>query len=299
MRRMLRGAEPILAVLGFALALAVLLGAQLGRGDPAERDCQTNNKQVALAMIMYANDYNDRFPMPNYRGLTHPEWGNLQGEDPDLPWPRLTYPYSKSGDVYRCPADPLGDSIEAYVLDPRTGGPLPDEADTYVRRAAWGFRTNRGYNHVWLAPEVIETGKPVVHPLRQTDAGTPAATILFLDSAWSRDRDGKPVGGGRFIVDAPLRHTARVWGKLPASKEGPGGWLCYVYGQGDPNSEYCKSNEQAYGYVYPFHKDGTGVVTAFLDGHVKTVTMRELLAGTDPAKQTITDPRDCLWDTIE
>jgi prepilin-type processing-associated H-X9-DG protein len=73
-----------------AAALTVSLGVWVGaqRDQAAERrSCQSNLKQLSTALLMYMQDYDERFP-------------------PADRWTPNLQPYIKNNSVYKCPSDP-------------------------------------------------------------------------------------------------------------------------------------------------------------------------------------------------
>jgi hypothetical protein len=257
-----------------------------------------HHNTMIKAIIMYANDNDDLLPPAGGNGLTGRSWAKLTPPNADFPWTMALWPYFKDLTHLRCPADPAYRKPEIYASDPRSGQAVPTSVTSEAKRMATFFHTNVGYNHVWLSPEQHVRGLPWVMPATQSEVASPANTVLFVDSAWSRDSKGAPIGGGRYIIDAPIRPNRGVlWGKLPATAGGAGGWLCYTMGNGEPSSPYCKTNPQAYGYCYPFHTEQFTV--SFLDGHTKGMTADQLVVGIDFKKNKIVDFDQCLWDTQE
>ncbi len=99
-----------LAGLVTAVAVVAILAAILfpvfgkARGKARDATCLSNEKQIGLAIIMYAQDYDQYLP-------PHSEWRT-----------RLD-PYLKTTVVYRCPAAPQLDC--GYAYDPRVSDQRP------------------------------------------------------------------------------------------------------------------------------------------------------------------------------
>src|SRR5207302_320748 len=106
--------------------------------------CLSNTKQMALATIMYAQDYDEIYckVLENY---FCPLWG---GGD-NCPWEGMLQPYVKNYNIFSCPYSP----ILAYSTDPAdspgnvTQGTFPDLiVGQYAMNELFGFRSAR-QNH--------------------------------------------------------------------------------------------------------------------------------------------------------
>jgi prepilin-type N-terminal cleavage/methylation domain-containing protein/prepilin-type processing-associated H-X9-DG protein len=96
----------LLVVIAIIAILAAILFPVFARAREKARSssCQSNLKQLALGMIMYSQDYDERFPNWN--------WGRDRGNPPvsgagssPLPWYLAIFPYVKNQQLYICPSD--------------------------------------------------------------------------------------------------------------------------------------------------------------------------------------------------
>ena len=85
----------LLVVIAIIAILAAILFPVFARAREKARQssCQSNEKQLALGMLMYVQDYDERLPM---------RWVE-RGSD-DIYIPDLIYPYVKNAQIYECPS---------------------------------------------------------------------------------------------------------------------------------------------------------------------------------------------------
>ena len=83
----------LLVVIAIIAILAAILFPVFARAREKARanTCLSNTKQLTLGLLMYVNDFDERFP-PSMSG-----WGSPPG------WETLTYPYVKNVQIYQCP----------------------------------------------------------------------------------------------------------------------------------------------------------------------------------------------------
>ena len=86
----------LLVVIAIIAILAAILFPVFARAREKARTaaCQSNLKQMGLAVLMYAQDYDERFPGPVA----------LTGGP--APWDLAIFPYTKNWQVYQCPSNP-------------------------------------------------------------------------------------------------------------------------------------------------------------------------------------------------
>ena len=158
----------LLVVIAIIAILAAILFPVFARAREKARQttCASNEKQMALAMIQYANDYDDVYP--SGAGYTNPGSGYVP-----LPgWSYQIYPYVKSFNVYLCPDDQvvrnysgLKDFPGTSVIVPVSYG-MPDSDDGGRYGGCSGGDLNcaglAGYytGNIWLAWNMSQVQVP-------------------------------------------------------------------------------------------------------------------------------------------
>ncbi len=93
----------LLVVIAIIAILAAILFPVFAKAREKARQssCQSNCKQQGLAVLQYAQDYDERMT-PNY-------WDNGQPGQPvpahQRTWAHLSYPYVKNTQIFRCPSN--------------------------------------------------------------------------------------------------------------------------------------------------------------------------------------------------
>ena len=87
----------LLVVIAIIAILAAILFPVFARARDAARGaaCQSNQKQIALGFGMYVQDYDEVYPIYFY---------TVSGVN--FAWPGAINPYTKNGQIFRCPNDP-------------------------------------------------------------------------------------------------------------------------------------------------------------------------------------------------
>jgi len=154
----------LLVVIAIISILASILFPVFARARENARraSCLSNLKQIGLGVMMYTQDYDEKYP-----AAVQP---NNQEPSADLGgwwysnywyWPQLLDPYTKSEQVFFCPSSPKG-----------TTSPF-SATQTY----------NYGANLLIMRNNVSSNVYP---PISLASIGSPASTYLLMDAGWNR-----------------------------------------------------------------------------------------------------------------
>lgn len=254
----------VIAIIAILAAILFPVFAQ-AREKARQTSCVSNFKQVALAHLMYVQDYDEKFAPfmwgPGDGGFSY-DWATC------FTWPQMVAPYVKSWPIFRCPSD-------AYARDSQSlvNMGYPSNATGRQRDYAVGLNTDLGYNYMHLAPmkgDAAQSQGKGISALAKA-----ANTYMFLDSTWDYAGCDVPAGGGNWFVEAPS-----YW--YSNSDWWFGGW----------DIDDCNSWLH-YGGTFPRHSNALNV--AFTDGHVKVQRVGDMLQGVNPRTYQVTDRAAFHW----
>jgi prepilin-type N-terminal cleavage/methylation domain-containing protein/prepilin-type processing-associated H-X9-DG protein len=188
--------------------------------------CISNQKQLALAWIMYAGDFADRLT-PNWLGDPRAWIDGTLGSVHDRPGATnvnairkgLLYPYNPNDGVYQCPTAKGGPPsppymrttrlVRHYSMQGRMGG--ADDADS----AKYGV-----YSTSWVLGNRYAQYKK----LAEVRNPSPAEAMVFVDESILTLDDGY------FAVNA---NTLSEWQNSPTVRHGKAGVFAFADGHGE------------------------------------------------------------------
>ena len=287
----------LLVVIAIIAILAAILFPVFAQAKKAAKKAASaqNNRQMALAQLMYAGDYDDTISvMVNgpYRDLLNVDDGVLTsyGEERTSGWPLLVQPYIKSLGLF---VDPGRGDVNAIWQ-----GPALATNDPGYKSLKNTFRNQSrfpmyGINYLFDSPLLIPSSKmsdatPTDFMAGEahttTEADDPSGTVFYTESqrGYIQTNPTDAIGTldstrGFFGVEAP-----GLWEVLVAST------VPYViFWNGDNCSgDWCGDADPATiglqkrtNYVYIGYNDGCNAT--FIDGHVKYMKDASLAAGTN------------------
>jgi len=156
----------VIAIIAILAAILFPVFAQ-AREKARQTSCLSNEKQMALGIIQYVQDYDETFPL----GLDEPWHGT---------WATFTQPYIKSFDVFRCP-----DESDTTVLV-GWGIGLSYASNGYI---AWNGHANHHYGVMGEAQSWIDNG---LVAKTMADVRNPVGSIMLTEKHNGDVRTWKP-----------------------------------------------------------------------------------------------------------
>ncbi len=122
----------LLVVIAIIAILAAILFPVFARARENARrsSCSSNLKQIGLGILRYTQDYDEMFP------------SRFLGNTAFNSWRRMTYPHTKSTQIYECPSNTLNNTLANDST-----GTLP--AGTPLFHISYGIN---GWANGWVAP---------------------------------------------------------------------------------------------------------------------------------------------------
>jgi prepilin-type N-terminal cleavage/methylation domain-containing protein/prepilin-type processing-associated H-X9-DG protein len=146
----------LLVVIAIIAILAAILFPVFAQARESARtaSCLSNVKQISLGIMMYVQDYDEKFCPSRYStkgpAFDTPDtpWNNTKNEHTD--WAHLIYPYVKNTQIFHCPSAADGQQLDPGNVNSDTTG-----ATTYAVNnrltGRWGQGEWQGHDMIKLA----------------------------------------------------------------------------------------------------------------------------------------------------
>jgi len=252
----------VIAIIAILAAILFPVFAQ-AREKARQSACISNGKQISSSQMMYTQDFNGRY-VPNTNAY------NAASGSATYLWPRLIYPYTKNGKIFREPSnynktcyDEIGAGLNCVVGTTEYFGNLSGTGMSVF------FNTHIATTTGW-----ITIGRP------QIDLTSPSETLQFTDTAIFYN-----------VVDTPsfVPKTAfgyyQVWWRPSGSSQN---------NTLDNNLLAQHGNAgQSGGSAAPGGWHGGMCTTIFADGHVESRSRKSLMEV--PAEFSADQTKWKLW----
>ena len=223
----------LLVVIAIIAILAAMLLPALGKAKDKALGvaCLSNTKQIGLAVIMYAGDNSDNFPLTpgvswevgpysNSKGLPcGGEWFRSDKKTPNTPAPMLSSVLPNNA-VWVCPKRKRGLTYksESGSFDPSITGFL-----------------SYGFNQVGIFGVPISPGSYVQRPFKTSSSTKPSDMVMITDSSGSNDPancSGGDLSGDAAWLDIVWANSASKFHRLQTvyAKHSKGVNVIYVDG---------------------------------------------------------------------
>ena len=175
----------LLVVIAIIAILAAILFPVFAsaREKARQASCQSNLRQLGLALAMYVQDYDETFPLAQYAdGSVY--WFGAKGTKGWEKERGLLYPYMKNGQIQRCPS--------------------------WAGKNRFGDGNGYGYNYGYLGSDYALTYNwpPAQNPAALASLSAPAEKLVFADSGFVN-----PVwyGGNNQVLETPYIDPPSQW----------------------------------------------------------------------------------------
>jgi prepilin-type N-terminal cleavage/methylation domain-containing protein len=279
----------LLVVIAIIAILAAILFPVFAQAKEAAKKTQglSNSKQLNLAMIQYYGDNDDRVPPITYNNTL-----DANPLHPDNIPQQMFYPYMKNLPITYDPLDPASPDQRATVevnVDPSS---VPYSAAQ--RQLNILYKSDWGMNWQFMDPLYQDQqGNLQSYTVSATSFANPGLMIEATSSVWNRTAGGTPYGGGNIAVDPPCILDNNFQDTRPGSA---GIFTYYWYGGWNPSSPNAWN---VFGGVWPWYTSHQQVLTAFVDGHVKSLPIGQMAVGCQVVTGwggRITNPATYMWN---
>ena len=182
----------VIAIIAILAAILFPVFAKV-REKARQTSCLSNLRQIGLASLQYAEDYDEHYYPHRFTGTANPLQASLGGPAPAgsisgdaltrIFWISLLQPYTKSYDVFKCPSNPNawvgGETNSSVLCDGAAANP-----GYGCGGLGYGGENSYGHNDTWMSPAgAYATGAA---PFSVSDASItrPTSTVEVVDATY-------------------------------------------------------------------------------------------------------------------
>ena len=172
----------LLVVIAIIALLAAILFPVFARSRENARraSCQSNEKQILLGMLQYVQDYDERMPL----------LFSFNAAPPQVVWPQIFYPYTKSTQIFKCPSD-SSTTINSWMTSTTVSGFGPPMVNSYMMNEKMGGSGLGGILGGFTFPGVsITTVARAANTVYLCDSGSNATNTTPGVNVNSTDKTG-------------------------------------------------------------------------------------------------------------
>jgi prepilin-type N-terminal cleavage/methylation domain-containing protein/prepilin-type processing-associated H-X9-DG protein len=262
----------LLVVIAIIAILASILFPVFGRARENARrsSCQSNLKQLGIAMLQYNQDFDETFT-PTYAGV------NTSVSASTRSWPEITQPYMKSIQILMCPSESKlpGTSLALRAYRAKIGG------------STTGTQVAVHYGMNYYVGGEYDTGAPNNAPKRLADISNPSEVVLVADAGT------RPPWADSASSTVPNGAPPENW-ELSISNEGSGAPGPYGYWAMVHAYSSIVDNSFVFGTVAARHMGTTNVL--WVDGHVKAMQPASIMGLSNTAASSYTRKPSSCWN---
>lgn len=129
----------VIAIIGLLAAILFPVFTR-ARENARRTSCQSNLKQMGLALVQYLQDYDEVLPSPTFGSTAKTSTSYYR-------WQDAVYPYVRNVQIFRCPADSGSTGNNQYSYRATKGGTTKNNG-SYAINA--GYRNNKNSPVSWL-----------------------------------------------------------------------------------------------------------------------------------------------------
>jgi prepilin-type N-terminal cleavage/methylation domain-containing protein/prepilin-type processing-associated H-X9-DG protein len=231
----------VIAIIAILAAILFPVFAQ-AREKARQASCMSNTKQIGIAVMQYAQDWDECHPGVWFGPVSGSPWSQPSNDTVYYKWMDAVYPYVKNEQVFTCPSDGVNKKYVFRNRDKSNGYGSYAMSQAYY---CWGDAftpPTSDYN------QFVSAGNPFV--MRQAMIQAPADTVWIVD-------------GGVTGIKDPAWKSYEFWWCDANQINGP-----------FPTPKISKDGVRHFQNIAERH---TGMVNCiYTDGHAKAVKLEKL-----------------------